>query len=72
MKEPLYKAEFKVKPFYLPQFTKEVFKLKIARWLLENERIDHFVNIYSTDRPDHWIVVLNDRTTAIMLKLALG
>lgn len=71
MKEPIYKAEFKIKPFYLGQFTKDIFGMRVVSWLMENDRQKHLVNIYTTDDPGHMIVVLNDRTTAIMLKLAL-
>ncbi|MDM7954754.1 hypothetical protein [Blastomonas sp.] len=46
----------------------------MPEWLDENARTDHFLNAYLCRNPirPKIVVVLNDRTTAIMLKLALG
>lgn len=85
MTEQLYKAEFRIEPiptlqgstpqarefmsWYLAQ---QNLKGRVGEWLADHDRSDHLVNIYTDDVPGHMTVVLNDRTTALMLKLALG
>lgn len=48
----------------------------VLEWLAVNERNDHYVNIYDNTDDDvgrgQLVVVLSDRDTALMLKLALG
>lgn len=77
MREPIYKAVFHLEPLvevdsWQYSLQRANFGYDIHKWLSENERSDRFINIYTTDEPGHIIVVLKDRTTAIMLKLALG
>jgi len=63
MSEPLYKVRLRL-----------IDKESCDRpydWLCENERQHHFVNAYF-NRPSDVIVVLNDRDTALILKLALS
>jgi hypothetical protein len=65
MSEPLYKAHFALDPDALP------WRSRVTRWLRDNNRTHHVVNAYANDTQG-FIVVLRDRTTAIMLKLALA
>lgn len=39
-------------------------------FLNDNGLIDHYVNCYDND--DNFVIVLSDRDTALMLKLAIG
>lgn len=68
MREPPYKAYLNFDP------NSRSWRSQLAEWLEENNRTDHFLNAYLCGNPlrPKIIVVLNDRTTAIMLKLALG
>lgn len=68
MTQQLYKAVFKRRP------AKRGWRNHFTDWLEANGRLDHLVNIYSNDGPIRYemVVVLSDRNTALMLKLALG
>jgi hypothetical protein len=68
MREQLFKAHLAFDPDAPP------WRSRIGEWLRENSRTHHFVNAYLTGHPlrPTVVVVLNDRTTAIMLKLALS
>lgn len=82
MSEQLYKAEFQIDmederltPLgyeIVASAAKWAFKVRVLNWLADNERTNYFVNIYPTNDNGDMVVVLNDRDTAIMLKLALG
>lgn len=45
-------------------------------WLTDNEKLDHYcyryINDPERDNSGHIVVVLNNRDTAVMLKLAVG
>lgn len=79
MKEQLFKAvwHFSVSE-YLAGDPRGINRIgtRASAWLAENERKHHYVNSYVNDAPHsdmlEWVVVLNDRDTAIMLKLALA
>ena len=68
MSEHLYKARFDFDPNAFP------WRSRITQWLRDNNRVEHFVNAYFNGHPlrPTIVVVLNDRTTALLLKLALG
>ncbi|WP_156167028.1 hypothetical protein [Sphingomonas sp. Ag1] len=69
MNEQLFKAEFTAR-----QDRRGGWRRHIIEWLEENNRIQHLVSIYLNGNvlaPDV-VVVLNDRNTALLLKLALA
>ena len=63
MSEPLFKVRLKLED-------KSSWD-RPYEWLCERNLEHHYVNVYY-NRPADVIVVLNDRDTAIMLKLALA
>jgi hypothetical protein len=66
----LYKARFAAPPISGKRAT-EFLMLpdRIAQWLAANGRANHYVATYAN--ADHLVVVLSNRTTAVLLKLAL-
>lgn len=78
MSEPLYKAIFHYSVGDLmSRDGRSVGLLKrIEQWLDEHGRRHHYVMAYLNDDPDdqdagELVVVLNDRDTALMLKLSM-
>lgn len=79
MREQLYKAVFRFSVTeYLRGDPRGIARIgtRASQWFHDNGRADHYVNSYLNDCPQgdimEWVVVMNDRTTAIMLKLALN
>lgn len=78
MREQLYKAVFRFSVAeYLTGDPKGVARIgtRASEWFEESGRAHYYVNSYLNDNAPgdvlEWVVVLNNRTTAIMLKLAL-
>lgn len=72
MGEPLFKAAFAAHRGNSrgERLSQLFFMGEIEQWLRDRQLSDHLVNIYRNE--NDVTVVLNDRDTAIMLKLALA